>query len=51
MDGTNEAQEMALLVTGYLDGLADCAKTDGAREMLMDWKALIERSMRDSEDE
>lgn len=51
MEGMNEAQAMALLVSGYLDGLADCAETDEAREMLMDWKALVERSMKDSEDE
>ena len=51
MECANEAANMALLVTGYLDGLAEQAKTDGAREMLMDWKALVERAMRDSKDE
>lgn len=50
-DGSDECQQVAQMTLGYLEALIEGAKTDAAREMLMDWKHVVVRSQQNDGDE
>jgi hypothetical protein len=43
IDGSEECQQVAQMTLGYLEALVEGARTDEAREMLMDWQHFIEK--------
>lgn len=50
-DGSDECQKVAYLAAGYIQGLAEGVVTNEAREMLLDWLHLIEKSQQKNGDE
>lgn len=49
--GSDECQQVTQMTLGYLEALIEGSKTDAAREMLLDWKHLIEKSRQNNGDE
>ena len=47
VDGSEvECQQVAQITLGYLTALIEGARTHAARELLTDWKFMVERSQR-----
>lgn len=41
-----ECEEVANMTLGYLTALMEASRTDAARELLSDWKFMVERSQK-----
>ena len=41
INGADECYQFAQMTLGYLEALIEGARTDEAREMLLDWKHLL----------
>jgi hypothetical protein len=51
IDGSEECQQVAQMTLGYLEALIEGARTDEAREMLLDWKHMLTKAQQKDGDE
>ena len=45
-----ECRDVALLTLGYIQALVETSRTDAARELLLDWKFMVEKSQQNDGD-